>query len=250
MLLGPPSMGHQRRHSFGQQMPQWAAVNPWGAPSPWQAAPPLPSPPAPPKEIIHPFLDGKNPHSEFYFDLSAPSFNPQRRHKDGRLAPITDKELDEVATYPGIRKMSITGESIPQWPIQLNPQPQSAPSPIMGLGLEVPAWANPPLSTDDSMPPITLRDVLESIYLVLQTQITQLEWAKLSKTEEHAVGRAYTRRCKAAAAVSHEEAELQADTGVKKVDFLLDKFMFRGLRAAKGSDGFENMHLVLSGSGR
>jgi hypothetical protein len=244
VLLSPPTLGHNRRHSFGQQQPpQWVVGNPWGGAtvaSPWSVAAPLPSPPAPPKDVIHPYLDGRNARPDFYFDLSAPDFLPQRRYPNGTLAAIPAKELDEPATHPPTRQMKIVGEGIPQWPIEL--RAETVPSPIMGLGLDVPSWVTP--AADDSMPPITLRDVLEAVYRVLQTQISHLEWAKLSKAEEQAVARAYTRRCKAAAVVNPAEA----DSGVKKIDFLLDKFMFRGLKPVKGSEGFEEMVLVLSGN--
>jgi hypothetical protein len=41
-----------------------------------------------------------------------------------------------------------------------------------------------------------------------------------------------------------EEAE--ASKGVKKVDYLLDRFMFKGLvRAGRGDEGFENVKLMV-----
>jgi hypothetical protein len=251
VLLSPPSLGHHRRHSFGQQPPppQWVVGNPWGgaaAASPWSVAAPLPSPqaPSPPKDVIHPFLDGRNVRPDFYFDLSAPDFLPQRRYPNGTLAAIPAQELDQPATHPPTRQMTIVGEGIPQWPVEL--RADAMPSPIMGLGLDVPSWVTPAM--DDNAPPITLRDVLEAVYRVLQTQISHLEWAKLSKAEEQAVARAYTRRCKAAAKSDPADAEAHAGQGVKKVDFLLDKFMFRGLKPARGSEGYESMVMVLTGN--
>jgi hypothetical protein len=219
-------------------------TNPWPYYAQTAAAAPLPAPVAEPKVMLHPFLDGKNARPDFYFDLSSPIFNPQRRYPNGQLASIPDKELDEPATHPGIRKMNIVGEGIPQWPIDLHAEP----SPISGLGLGgVPSWVTPE-SDPDNVPPISLRDVLEATWNVLQTQISHMDWAKLNKGEEHAVSRAYTRRCKASEAVAPGEAENQASLGVKKVDFLLDRFMFRGLKPVKGGEGFENMQLVLSGN--
>jgi hypothetical protein len=200
----------------------------------------VPSPPEP-KIQIHPYLDGKNVRPDFYFDISAPEFVPQRRYPNGTLATIPDAELDEPATYPGIKEMTITAEGVPQWPVVL--KPTEAPSPIMGLGLNVPSWVE---GASDDVKPIALRDVLYAIWSVMQTQISHLDWGKLSTSEEHAVSRAYTRRCKTALQFGEEAAINEQNLGVKKVDFLLDKHMFRGLKPAKGSEGFENMVMVLS----
>jgi hypothetical protein len=248
VMLSPPSIGHHRRHSFGQQAPAWygSAGQPWPQHAMGMASPAPAPAPAPPKEMLHPYLDGSKPRSDFFFDLSSPIFNPQRRYPNGTLAAIPDAELDEPATHPAITKMGITHEAIAQWPIELDPKANGMPSPIMGLGLDVPSWVTTTSSASEGLPPMTLRDILESIWRILQMQISHLEWARLGKSEEHAIARAYTRRCKAAMAVSEDASENESSMGVKRVDFLLDKFMFRGLKPMKGSQGFERMQMILS----
>jgi hypothetical protein len=60
-------------------------------------------------------------------------------------------------------------------------------------------------------------------------------------SEEIAIARAYTRRCRSIPSV----AQLEASQGVKRVDFLLDKFIFRGLIRAHGGDRYDEWRLVV-----
>jgi hypothetical protein len=230
-LSPPPPLGHGhgRRHSFGQA-PAWVG-------SGWSASPVVPKPP-PEKQLIHPWLDGAKYANDLYLDLSAPVFAPRRRTADGKLHDIPSAELDAAATHPASTQMTIAVPGAPDWPIELRPAP---PSPLLGVTLDVPAWATGPA---DSAPPISLRDVLESIYRHLQAQITHMDWAKLQKSEEVAISRAYTRRTRAAYQADHNTFE--AELGVKRIDYLLEQHMFRGLKPAKGTENFETTELVLS----
>jgi hypothetical protein len=60
-------------------------------------------------------------------------------------------------------------------------------------------------------------------------------------SEEIAIARAYTRRCRSIPSVS----QLEASQGVKRVDFLLDRFIFRGLIRAPGEDGYDEWKLIV-----
>jgi hypothetical protein len=190
--------------------------------------------------LIHPFLDGsaKPPAGELWFDMSAHEFAPLRRLPTGVVMPLSPEELAQPATHPPTTKMKITCEAVPQWPIELELEPM----PVEGLGLaNMPQWAQDQQAAAAEVP-ITVRDVLESVYRELQLQITHVEWGRLGRSEEMAVSRAFTRRIKSAGDAGEEETML----GVKRIDYLLDKFMFRGIVPNKGSKGFENCRMVIS----
>jgi len=95
--------------------------------------------------------------------------------------------------------------------------------------------------SDGTVPPISLGDVLFAIHRALHTQITHLDWGRLTLSEEIAIARAYTRRCRSSPSTS----QLEASEGVKRIDFLLDRFMFRGLIRAPGEDGYDEWKLIV-----
>lgn len=261
-----PALGHGRRASFGHPVvvaapaapptpawlggyatPQMVPVQVQGGQQwafmPTGPAQPVPAPaPAPePTVLVHPFLDGKAkpPGGELWFDLSAHEFAPLRRLPNGVVVPLSQEELMQPATHPPTTKMKITCEAVPQWPIEL----ELEQLPVQGLGLDnVPQWVQDQNAAAAEVVPITVRDVLESVYRHLQQQITHVEWGRLGRSEEMAVSRAFTRRIKSAGDAGEDEMSL----GVKRVDFLLDKFMFRGLVPNKGSKGFEDCRMVIS----
>jgi len=179
---------------------------------------------------IHPLLNGEAPRPDFGFDLSSPTFRPVRYVGPGQTTVLSLEEMRETATHPAITQMRITCDVIPQWPIELVYSPYD----IHGDHLSL-----PPVS--GTVPPITLGDVLFAIHRVLQTQITHLDWGRLSVSEEIAIARAYTRRCRSVPSI----AQLEASQGVKRVDFLLDKFIFRGLVRDPNSHGFNDWKLIV-----
>ena len=94
--------------------------------------------------------------------------------------------------------------------------------------------------------PIALGDVLVALHSSLHTQISHLEWARLSPEEEIRIARAYTKRCKKNIAPT---ANLELSQGVKQVDFLRNQVIFRGLvRTSPNADGVEVFRLVLGSS--
>ncbi|EIN08134.1 hypothetical protein PUNSTDRAFT_102896 [Punctularia strigosozonata HHB-11173 SS5] len=241
--------GHHRSRSFGGSTATppmftqpWYLCTPTMQPvmqpiSPMPVSPmllPAATPPPPPMQI-HPYLNGASPRPDFVFDLSASTFRPMKIRHDGEAVPLAVADFDQPATHPPVYRMRITCDAIPQWPIDL----EYSRSPRSVL-LEIPS------PSGGSMVPITLRDVLLAVYQHLQTQITHLDWARLSYSEEVAISRAYTRRCRAASnrAVMAEQAE--ASQGVKRIDYLLDRYMFKGLvRAGAAHEGFENVKLMV-----
>lgn len=109
---------------------------------------------------------------------------------------------------------------IPQWPIEL--------SLCVHGGYDV---GNPLLSVGD---------VLYMIHSSLHRRISHQDWARLDQDEKIAITRAYTRRCRSIPSA----AEFEASEGVKRVDYLMDRHVFRGLVRAMEGDGFYHWKLL------
>jgi hypothetical protein len=188
----------------------------------------------PVRSQIHPLLSGLSGDTRYMaivFDLSAPTFNPSQIIGAGRTAPISPQELAQPATNPPTTRLTITCDTIPQWPIYLDYNAATAAASGGYLQVSSPAAV-----------PITLGDVLYSIHTSLQTQITHLDWARLSDSEERAIARAYNRRCRAIPAME----SLLASQGVRRVDYLLKTFVFGGLIHNVGDEGFDNLKLIVT----
>ena len=166
---------------------------------------------------IHPLLNGEAFRTDFYFDLALPSFSPLRWVGPGQSTVLSADELHELATYPSIMRMRISHEAIRQWPIDLEFHYDQHTVPT-------------------TPPPIMLGDVLYTIHTSLHKRITHQDWARLGLSEEIAIARAYTRRCRS----SPEEAR----KGVKRIDYLLDKHLFKGLIGTHDEDGLYHWRLI------
>ncbi|KAF8437622.1 hypothetical protein L210DRAFT_3347067, partial [Boletus edulis BED1] len=147
---------------------------------------------------IHPLLNGE---VDFYFDLALPTFSPLLWS-----TMISADRLREPATYPSVTRMRITHDAIKEWPIDIEFQDDGNTAPAV-------------------QPAITLGDVLYVIHSSLHRQITHQDWARLSISKETEIARAYTRRYRSVPS----SAEVEASRGVKRVDYLLDKHVFKGL---------------------
>jgi hypothetical protein len=220
-LYPPPVYSHHRRHSFGTS--PYTPWTPFPPASPWHYAQPLP-----PQFQIHPFLNAESPRPDFFFDVSHPHFAPSRLVGPGQSVHLSPEELRQPATHPPITRLRIICDAIPQWPIDLQYNP------YFNGGVA-------PHSPDGGMLPITLCDVLVAVHRSLHTRISHIDWARLSVAEETAVSKAYTRRCRSVPSTS----EFEANQGVRRVDYLLDRVIFRGLLRVSSSEGFETMRLIL-----
>ncbi|KAH7908899.1 hypothetical protein BJ138DRAFT_1090460 [Hygrophoropsis aurantiaca] len=211
-FLHLPTLGHSRRHSFGNHSYRspFADLPPS---SPWSYAPTTP------QFQVHPLLNGEALPAGFYFDLASPTFAPVRWIGPGQSAPVSLDELREPATYPPITSMRITHDAIPHWPIDLTESADAYSAALL---------------------PITLGDVLWAIHGALHRQITQHDWAQLGDSHSMSIARAYTRRCRSVPSL----AQLESSQGVKRVDYLLDKFMFGGLVRAQDEEGFYHWRLL------
>ncbi|KAJ7615537.1 hypothetical protein FB45DRAFT_801963 [Roridomyces roridus] len=207
-----PYFGHRRTQSFGASdapTPSWANHL-----SPFQNPASLPA-----TEQIHPWLNGDAPSPIFHYDLSFGKFSPQRliQTHPPQSVGLSGVEIREPAFNPPRTNLRILHPQLPFWPIDLT-LPEGAPD-----------------------MPITLGDVLVALHRALHERISQADWETLSKDDETAVSKAFTLRCRAeavrsgvpAAQLRDIEVE-QRNEGVKKLDFLCGKTIFKGLVKAPG----------------
>ncbi|KAJ7869967.1 hypothetical protein B0H13DRAFT_2062347 [Mycena leptocephala] len=164
---------------------------------------------------IHPCLNGDAPPPAFHFDLAPTAFLPLRLIPTypPSSAPLNDAELSEPAFYPPLFALRICIRASP------------------------------------SGPPILFADVLVALHRALHTRITHADWATLSAEDEARVTQAFVARCRAEAVrsgagpaqLSDGEVAVRSQ-GVKRVDFLLGRTVFKGLvRVAGDPEGCVRM---------
>lgn len=90
-------------------------------------------------------------------------------------------------------------------------------------------------------PPITVGDVLLQIHRALHLMITRNDWNALDTGEEGKITKAFFKRC-SAGGPGHKDWFVSQ--GVKRVDYLLDKVLFRGL--IRTGTTFSELKLVTS----
>ncbi|KAJ7667284.1 hypothetical protein B0H17DRAFT_871225, partial [Mycena rosella] len=112
--------------------------------------------------------------------------------------------ISEPAFHPPLTSLRILHPRIPFWPIDLTlPAELAATAPV----------------------PISFGDVLVALHRTLHERIAHADWDGLSKENAEAVTKAFAHRCRAEAVRSGVPPE----PGVKRVDFLLGKTVFKGL---------------------
>ncbi|KAJ7647727.1 hypothetical protein FB45DRAFT_207238 [Roridomyces roridus] len=172
-----------------------------------------------PPPQIHPWLNGDAPSHEFCFDLSMSSFHPQRLVGPDHAVPLTLADLQSPAFHPPVTKLRIVCDQIPNWPVDL----------VYGVN-------------GFGGPPITLGDILVAIHQKLHQRISHSDFARLSVHEVGEVTRAFMNRCRLESTrrgiAFHSDSE-ERQQGVKVVDFLVGKTMFRGL--VRTADGYIKM---------
>ncbi|KAJ7183947.1 hypothetical protein C8R46DRAFT_939998 [Mycena filopes] len=202
----------------------------WGAAN--APAPPLyAAPPAPAAEMVHPWLNADAPSPGFFFDLAPVKFAPLRMVSANppRGGPITPSEIRETAFHPPRTSLRILHPRIPFWPVDL----------------ALPAA----LAREAPMTPIALGDVLVSLHRAMHERIAHADWETLSEADAQAVTLAFTKRCRGEAVRSgaipaqlRDREVHERNKGVKRVDFLLGKTVFRGLwKAPEDPEGCVRM---------
>ncbi|KAI0050821.1 hypothetical protein FA95DRAFT_1453353, partial [Auriscalpium vulgare] len=180
--------------------------------------------PLPPPQI-HTLLNGGALPQYLQLDLSAFELRPYRRIGGGMSVALTTQELDQPATTPELTRLRVICELIPQWPVDLS---------VSGTQL------TPSRTGRAQIPYITLGDVLFAVHRMLHKKISHGDWGQLTGSQETEVARAYTRRFKAFAAVERQ----QQREGVKKVDYLLRNYFFKGMSWVSAENGVERMKLL------
>ena len=212
-LTAASTSPHYRRRSFGGGFTPSGFI-PSGFDSPWD-----PWTGASPGFELHPLLNGEVPRTDFFFDLAAPSFTPVHLFS-GQSMLLSEDELRTPATNPPITHMCITHDAIPQWPID--------------IALQYDTYTPTPA------PPITLGDVLYMIHASLHRQISHRDWAEVNAAQETAIARAYTQRYRSVPS----RAKAEANQGVKRVDYLLERHIFGGLVRAQYQDDVSHWRLI------
>ncbi|KAJ7093508.1 hypothetical protein C8R44DRAFT_684926 [Mycena epipterygia] len=161
---------------------------------------------------IHPWLDGDAPSPVFHFDLSPGTFAPLRLVSTNPHGALSDADMREPAFHPPLTKLRILFSGVSLWHVDLR------------------------LRETLVQAPIALGDVLVTVHHAMHERITREDWAALSPENERAVTKAFTQRCHAEAlrnGVSpgqlREQVKAKRNQGVKRVDFLLGKTVFKGL---------------------
>ncbi|KAF9078749.1 hypothetical protein BDP27DRAFT_1412694 [Rhodocollybia butyracea] len=206
--LEPDPYSRDRRRSFGGGYYQPVGWNPSTFTDGAQFAPPTSAA----GFLLHPWLNAEVWKGDFVLDLTAREFRPLQLNAAGQARPCPSELLYVAATHPKITRLRIICNLIPEWPIDIGVSSGPAWSP--GFGID-------PSGTQQG---ITFLDVLIAIHRSLHTRITHADFNCLSLSQERAVTKAYTKRCRAAGAF---EATERAQ-GVKRVDYLVDRKWFRG----------------------
>lgn len=173
----------------------------------WQAPPPPPPPPKP-RTQVHQLLSHDKYH--LFLDLSSPVFKPLTPNNSASaLIPVHQGYLDQLATSPPHHTMTIH---------------------CAALGKFEKDWA----VTLEHGRHVSVGDVLAAVHDALRKQVTHAEWAKVTDEEAYESARAYTRRVRT--------ANYEMNQGLRRVDFLREKYFFGGITRMKND---ENGHHFL-----
>ncbi|KAJ7907317.1 hypothetical protein B0H13DRAFT_1554692, partial [Mycena leptocephala] len=173
---------------------------------------------------IHPWINGEAPSPIFHFDLARAECAPSVPIGMERMLDAT--ELREPAFHPPINVLRIYHSRMPFWPIDLA---RTAPVRADSLLIHPKVARRIELMDDGSATAISLSDILIGLHSAMHTQITQAEWASLDAKDMRAISRAFSKRCRAEAKATGKPPDRTRSEGVKRVDFLLGKTVFKGL---------------------
>ncbi|KAK0232025.1 hypothetical protein EDD85DRAFT_846184 [Armillaria nabsnona] len=154
---------------------------------------------------VNPWLNEYAQAGYLWFDLSMAAFSPRQVDNMGMQTQLGLNELNGPATRPHVQRMAIICDELPCWPVTV---------------------------AGDGIRGASLGDVLQGLYRTMMWRIGRAEWERIPEGDRAAVARAFARRCRALGTSNLECAERQ--DGVKRVDLLLGKTMFRGLAVEGG----------------
>ncbi|TDL21346.1 hypothetical protein BD410DRAFT_789782 [Rickenella mellea] len=177
---------------------------------------------------IHPLLSAESHRFKAILDLSAsqprllvPSTRKSFPSTKVNYLPIHPGYLEQPATDPPMKHITITCPSL---------------SPFIS------DWAIN-VGHPEASKPVSVGALLRAVQASLQTQIWQAEWSRLSLSRSAEVGEAYTRRCRALESFA-TAAEFQRNQGVRRVDFLVDRYFFGGVLWTN-LDGMDCLKLIV-----
>ncbi|KAJ6587863.1 kinase-like domain-containing protein [Mycena capillaripes] len=164
---------------------------------------------------IHPWLDGDIPAPVFNFDFAPIAFVPWHRIASNppQSTSVDQAEFHRPAFHPPLHALRIVHPGIPFWAVHLTVPPEATS--------------------------ISFGDVLVGLHRAMHKLITKSDWELLDEEVARAVTSAFTARCSAEATrQSHNGGSLKQlrdreiairNEGVKCVDFLQGKTLFKGL---------------------
>lgn len=128
----------------------------------------------------------------------------------------------QPATYPGLRQLHISG--IADDPVAKFPWPFT-------------------VTTSHESLPITVLDVMDAIYCNFEQLMTAEEYASLDIERKHQVERAFhvrqaIKRSSDMLLICTGRPPRLEDDGIRRVDYLGDRWIFRGLEPAPDGNGF------------
>lgn len=187
---------------------------------------------------LHPLLTREHSSgSKTLLDLSSHAFSPKRSLGVGTpIRPFTYDELLEPATVPPVRRINVAANFLPDWAAGLHEN-----SALESLS----RWKSscitiPLLGMNGSY--VTVYDVLASIYVIMQGQISHDEWAQISILQS-AVTMAYIRRCSR----YPDLQTVEESKGIRRVDCLCGQYMFHGIVASYFQGDVLGVQLVTVG---
>ena len=179
---------------------------------------------------LHPLLSGDPTWGpNLSFDLASHTFSPRYATRS-EVQTLLD-ELSVPATYPPVHRIIVTCDRLPQWPITIDRRVGTTFSTADPLS-EVAMWTDVP---------VTAYEVLMGVQCALHIQLSAADWDNLTRHEQRLVMDAYTRRCRRVAGTRW----LDTVFGVRRVDCLGHRYMFRGLIMQSIQGGVAYLNLVV-----
>ncbi|KIY68898.1 hypothetical protein CYLTODRAFT_421230 [Cylindrobasidium torrendii FP15055 ss-10] len=186
-------------------------------------------PPPTPDVAYHPYLDGRQPRQDFWFDVSMGEFRPMvlvfvqqpgppssssfnalgmgaaPQHVQVQV-PLSAEQLAAPATHPPLPRLRISFPSLPSFVVDVvsSNSGSSFPSSTSTSGFASPhspvngTWAGSPAG-------LTVGDVLREIYRRAQHQIEQDDFDALGDEMRRRVSKAYSQRCHALGVADQDE---------------------------------------------
>lgn len=205
---------HGRSRQWSPWTQQYSTVYPWTPHLSQVAA----------RAVLHALLDGSRTfgwHAHAEADFSARYLIVRHRNQ-----PLSSVQCDAPATSPGVTRLRIVCDMIPEWPVELSLADVSLMRSRPGRAI---------------ISCITVADVMYAVYTSLQAQVTREEWMRLTPSQAVEVARNYRRRAKACASA---ECEIRRG-GVRRVDCLGGKCHFGGLIWLQSDGGVARVGLIL-----